>query len=91
MYNNNSGNLGIGTSNPQGALEVSSTTSGVIMPRMTLIQRDAITVLVNGMMIYNTDENCMNVYQNGTWESLCAGNSASGTGSSNHCYTCDGF
>ncbi len=48
------GNVGIGTTAPQGALDVSSTTGAFIVPRMTTVQRNALTA-VNGMIIYNTD------------------------------------
>jgi hypothetical protein len=48
------GNVGIGTTTPQGALDVNSTTGAFIVPRMTTAQRNALTP-VNGMIIYNTD------------------------------------
>ncbi len=48
------GQVGIGTATPQGALDVSSTTGAFIVPRMTTAQRNALTP-VNGMIIYNTD------------------------------------
>ena len=60
------GNIGIGTNNPQGALDVSSTTGAFIVPRMTTAQRDALTA-VNGMIIYNTSTNQFNFYENGAW------------------------
>jgi hypothetical protein len=42
------------TPNPGAALEVESTTGGVLLPRVTTAQRDAMTV-EPGTMIYNTD------------------------------------
>lgn len=92
IHNANAGNVGIGTATPAGILDVTSTTSGVIMPRMTAAQRDAIGAPVNGMMVYNTDEDCMNVYQAGAWQSLCGG-SGGGSGSNQDTliYTTDGF
>lgn len=60
------GNVGIGTTSPQGALDVSSTTGALIVPRMTTAQRDALTA-VNGMIIYNTTTNQFNFYENGAW------------------------
>jgi hypothetical protein len=60
------GNLGIGTSSPQGALDVNSTTGALIVPRMTTAQRDALTA-VNGMIIYNTTTNQFNFYENDAW------------------------
>jgi hypothetical protein len=61
-----SGNVGIGTTSPQGALDVNSTTGAFIVPRMTTTQRDALTP-VNGMIIYNTTTNQFNFYENGAW------------------------
>jgi len=61
-----SGNFGIGTTSPQGALDVSSTTGAFIVPRMTTAQRNALTA-VNGMIIYNTTTNKFNFYENGAW------------------------
>ena len=61
-----SGGVGIGTTSPQGALDVNSTTGAFIVPRMTTTQRDALTA-VNGMIIYNTTTNQFNFYENGAW------------------------
>jgi hypothetical protein len=62
------GYVGIGTTAPQGALEVTSTTGGLIVPRMTTVQRDALTP-VNGTIIYNTSAglNRFEFYENGAW------------------------
>ncbi len=66
MLVTNTGNVGIGTESPQGALDVSSTTGAFILPRMTTTQRDALTP-VNGMIIYNTSTNQFDFYENGSW------------------------
>jgi hypothetical protein len=58
--------VGIGTASPQGALDVSSTTGALIVPRMTEAERDALTA-VNGMIIYNTTANQFNFYENDAW------------------------
>jgi len=60
------GHIGIGTTDPQGALDVSSTTGAFIVPRMTTTQRDALTA-VNGMIIYNATTNTFNFRENGAW------------------------
>jgi len=58
--------VGINTTTPQGALDVSSTTGGFIVPRMNVNERNALTP-VNGMIIYNTSTNQFNFYENGLW------------------------
>jgi len=49
--------VGIGTITPDAssALDISSTTKGVLIPRLTNAQRDAISNPANGLMIFNTD------------------------------------
>lgn len=49
--------LGIGTTNPASSaqLDVSSTTKGLLPPRMTVVQRNAIQMPDAGLMIYCTD------------------------------------
>ena len=60
------GHVGIGTAVPMGALDVSSTTGALIVPRMTTGQRDALNA-VTGMIIYNTTTNQFNFRENGVW------------------------
>jgi len=52
-----SGNVGIGTTTPGASsiLDISSTTKGVVLPRMTQAQRNAIATPVAGMAVYQTD------------------------------------
>ena len=66
------GNIGIGTSNPEeaAALDISSTTRGFLPPRMTTGLRNAIASPVAGLVIYNTDENALNVYNGTAWMSM---------------------
>ncbi len=61
------GSVGIGITNPTKILEVKSTTSGFLPPRMTTTQRDAITGLVAGETIYNTTTNVLNFYNGTVW------------------------
>ena len=58
-------------------LNVSSTTGGVVIPRMTTTQRNAISA-TNGTMIYNTTDNAFQFYQNGSWALLGSGGGGGG-------------
>lgn len=49
------GNVGIGSANPKGILELKSTTEGFVLPRMTKVERNAIYKPLEGTMIYQTD------------------------------------
>lgn len=55
--------VGIGTDTPDvsSILDVVSTSKGVLVPRMTTAQRDAIVTPAKGLMIYNITLNCLNV------------------------------
>lgn len=59
---------------PGAALEVTSTTRGVLLPRLTTTQRTAITTPPEGMEIYNTTLKRKEIY-NGTHWVASAGNS----------------
>lgn len=52
-----SGSVGIGTTSPNSSslLDMTSTTKGMLTPRMTKAQRDAISSPATGLMIYQTD------------------------------------
>ena len=49
-------------------LQIDSTTRGVLWPRMTEAQRDAIVSPAAGLMIYNLDTNKYNFYNGTMWE-----------------------
>lgn len=56
---------------PSAVLEMFSTTKGMLPPRMTTVQRDAIVTPAEGLMIYNTTENCLNELRSGVWKTYC--------------------
>ncbi|TVR78631.1 MAG: DUF1566 domain-containing protein [Chitinophagaceae bacterium] len=58
-------------------LDVQSTNKGFLPPRMTTAERDMITNTAEGLLIYNTDTECIENYSGGQWVCLLAG-SASG-------------
>lgn len=67
----NDGNIGIGTSSPAASaiLDITTTTGALLFPRMTTVQRDALTA-VNGMVIYNLTLDKLQVRAAGAWVSL---------------------
>jgi hypothetical protein len=66
------GNVGIGTVSPNAAalLDVTSTTSGFLPPRMTGAQRDLIGTPPDGLVLYNTTTNKLQVRASGAWVDL---------------------
>jgi hypothetical protein len=72
--------VGVGTVTPHASaqLDVSSTTKGLLPPRMTTAQRNAISNPATGLIIFNTTSNALNIYFSGAWFQL---NSSAITGS----------
>lgn len=67
--------VGINTETPDAsaALDITSTTGGILVPRMTETQRDAITSAATGLMIYQTDGTAGFYYYNGSsWSEVGA-------------------
>ncbi|MEN2993438.1 MAG: hypothetical protein ABDH91_07800 [Bacteroidia bacterium] len=78
------GNVGIGTAlpNDRAILEISATNRGLLIPRLTTAQRDAIPdPIPQGLLIYNVNTNCIEFFDTsadppggptgGFWNSLC--------------------
>jgi len=69
----NEGSLGVGTIAPEvcAAVEIKSTTQGFLPPRMDTRDRDNIDTPVFGLMIFNTDDEVVQVFTNGGgWRTL---------------------
>lgn len=64
-------NVGIGTTTPNSSaiLDLSSTSKGLLVPRMTASQRLAITP-VNGLLVFDTDSVSLFVYTQIAWKKL---------------------
>lgn len=72
--------LGTTTPNPSAALDITSTAKGVLLPRLTQTQRDAIPSPAQGLLLYNITANCFQVNL-GTpgapnWQCLTTANAA---------------
>lgn len=67
----NSGNLALGNTvmNSKAILDIQSTTKGVLFPRMSTTERDAIIEPPEGLMIYNTTLSKLQCYDNSIWQS----------------------
>ena len=56
-------------SNPSAALEF-TTTRGFLLPRLTAVQRDAISSPATGLTLFNTSTNKINVFSGVSWEEI---------------------
>jgi uncharacterized protein (TIGR02145 family) len=68
--------VGIGTQtpDPSAILELESTEKGFLPPRLTTSQRDLILLPAEGLVIYNTDNQCLELFNgNNDWISICDG------------------
>jgi hypothetical protein len=70
------GRVGIGTTTPHttAILDVTSTTKGVLFPRMTTLQRNAIYKPAEGLITYDTGSKSFWYYNNNRWVELIDGN-----------------
>jgi len=62
-------------------VEFTSTTKGVVFPRMTTVQKNAIVTPVNGMIVYDTTLNSFYGYMNSAWRLINTVSSAGTSGS----------
>lgn len=61
--------VGIGTLTPNASamLDISTTTKGLLAPRMTTAQKEAIVTPANGLMVYDTNLGKFNYYNGTAW------------------------
>lgn len=75
------GKVGIGNATPAKILDVTSTTSGVLVPRMTTTQRDAVSSPTTSELIYNSTTARFERYSGSAWVPLGSGNVVGGADS----------
>ncbi len=67
-------NVGIGTTtpHPRAILHLEDTTRGFLPTRLTQEQRDALTNVPEGLIIYNITSHCLEFWNGTQWISLCS-------------------
>jgi uncharacterized protein (TIGR02145 family) len=80
IHNDGAG-VGVGTNTPNASakLEIASTTQGLLPPRMTTAQRNAIANPAAGLTVYNTTVNCLQWWNGSFWYDACGNNPPVGT------------
>jgi hypothetical protein len=68
----NAQSIGVGTSSPAGSslIDISSTSKGLLMPRMTTAQRAAITLPATGLLVFDMDTKTIWAYDGSSWKNL---------------------
>jgi hypothetical protein len=63
------GNVSIGSinANPSAILELNATDRGFLPPRMTTVQRDAINAPATGLIIYNSTDSILQIFNGSCW------------------------
>ena len=66
------GSVGIGTTNPNNsaALEIQSTSKGLLLPRVSTVQRSAIANPAIGLLVFDTDKNCLFLFDGVAWRAI---------------------
>ena len=59
---------------PKAMVDIASTKSGLLIPRMTTVQRDSIVSPPNSLQIFNLTTNTVEIYRNNAWTPFTLGN-----------------
>ncbi len=72
LHSYSQNNVGIGTASPNSSaiLDITSTTKGLLIPRMTTAQRTAIAAPAKGLLLFDTDTNSFWFYNGSSWNSI---------------------
>lgn len=63
--------IGTASATSSSALEINSTSTGLLLPRMSRAQRMAITAPVKGLVVFDEDAGCLYYYNGNNWLNLC--------------------
>lgn len=69
IVTNSNAQVGIGTTSPDpsAVLDIASTNKGMLIPRMTTVQRVAITTPASGLVVFDTTINALFYYNSSVW------------------------
>lgn len=72
QWNIGTGSFGYGTMTPDASavIDLTSTTKGILLPRMTTAERDAIAAPAESVMLYDTDLNRHHTYDGTNWKPI---------------------
>lgn len=70
VYRNGAVAIGATAPDASAKLDVASTSLGLLVPRMTTAQKNAIATPAEGLVVYDTDLFCYSLYANGEWTCL---------------------
>jgi|GEM_PF-1773488 len=72
LYVKDDGTIGINTNSPDATaiLDIVSNSKGLLIPRLSNAQRNAITSPANSLIIYNTTSKCLEIYADNAWQSF---------------------
>lgn len=75
LFSFSQNNVGIGTTTPNSSaiLDITSTSKGLLIPRMTTAQRTAIASPAIGLMVYDTDSKSLWLYNGSGWNQSANG------------------
>ena len=65
--------IGKGDADPTAALAINSTTRGLLLPRLTTDQEEAIVSPTDGLLIYNTNDGRVRIREDGSWKNILTG------------------
>ncbi|HVG15339.1 MAG TPA: hypothetical protein VM935_10270, partial [Chitinophagaceae bacterium] len=73
-------NIGINatgnTPDSKAMLDIASTTSGLLIPRMSAAERNAISSPPNGLQVFNTTSNTLDIFKGSVWEPVAYSDSS---------------
>ena len=72
LYVKDNGSVGVGTNSPDASaiLDIVATNRGMLIPRMTYAQQQAIPSPANSLLIFNTTSDCLEIFAGGAWQSV---------------------